>query len=161
MLIYIGSHSFCLAKAYNEYSNKHIVNLGQIDSVMEESQGMIKEGKADAKIYLKLGTIYARRMDWQNARSYLEKAIEMDRNTNFAYNNLGNVYFYLENIDKAIDCYRKAIAINPDYLIARYNLGFAYFKKIQIKDAMKELDFILAKEKNDFQAWQMRQLIFE
>ena len=37
----------------------------------------------------------------------------------------GNSYYYKKDYHRAIDCYRKAIQINPQYSMAYYNLGVA------------------------------------
>ncbi|KPL85513.1 tetratricopeptide repeat protein [Herpetosiphon geysericola] len=45
------------------------------------------------------------------------------------YYNQGNAHFRLEELDEAIDAYKKTLRINPDDLDAKYNLELA--KKIQ------------------------------
>ncbi|MCM8778999.1 MAG: tetratricopeptide repeat protein [Candidatus Omnitrophica bacterium] len=154
-------YGFEMSREYDKTVRQLKINLGEIEKIKRTAEEMVSQNKADAQIYFKLGTIYAKMMDWQKAKAYLEKAINLDAKIIFAYTNLGNVYAEINDLDKALDCYRKAIGISPDYLNAHYNLGFIYFKKGEIEKALQEFDFVLSKNKNDFYAWQMRQLIFE
>lgn len=154
-------YGFAMGREYNRQIRHLKVNLGELGRIKKEAEEMLAQGKEDPQIYFRLGTIYAKMMDWQKAKEYLEKAISLDRKTIFAYTNLGNVYAEMNDLDKALNCYKEAISISPDYLNAHYNLGFIYFKKGEIEKALREFDFVLSKNKKDFYAWQMRQLIFE
>ena len=55
------------------------------------------------------------------------------------HKNLGYVLFRLGLVDDAIESFRSAIAIEPDFAEAHGNLGFAYAKKGWSEAAMKEL----------------------
>lgn len=52
------------------------------------------------------------------------------------YNILGACYSEVGPIDSAIEYFKKAIALKPDYAEAYYNLGVAYQKNNQINDAL-------------------------
>ena len=52
--------------------------------------------------------------DKEEAEKYFNEAVE---------------YYYKGNYDKAIECYQKAIAINPDLAGAYNNMGLAYYHK--------------------------------
>ncbi|MCM8784458.1 MAG: tetratricopeptide repeat protein [Candidatus Omnitrophica bacterium] len=154
-------YNFEMSQEYHNSVRRLKVNLSEIEIIRKEGEEKILNNKADAQIYFKLGTLYAKIMDWQRAKAYLEKAISLDSSSIFSYTNLGNVYAEINNLDKAIDYYQKAIEISPEYLNAHYNLGFVYFKKGDIERALREFDFVLSKNKKEYYAWQIRQLIFE
>ena len=42
------------------------------------------------------------------------------------WNSLGSAYFQLDSVDKAADCYRKAVAFDPDHPEYQNNLGLTY-----------------------------------
>ena len=44
------------------------------------------------------------------------------------FNKDGQTYFELKEYEKAIECFGKAIGINPEDEVAWFNSGFAYFK---------------------------------
>jgi type IV pilus assembly protein PilF len=43
----------------------------------------------------------------------------------YVWNNLGWAYYKKGDLPKATDCFRRAIALKPDFGLAYYNLGFA------------------------------------
>jgi len=50
----------------------------------------------------------------------------MNPSNYFAYNNLGTVLKCMNEIGKAIECYDKALKINPKLPVTLNNLGSAY-----------------------------------
>lgn len=60
---------------------------------------------------------------FDEAMPLFEEVIAMDENDAEAWYYLGNCYFGKDNTDKAMDCYNKAILINPNYALAYVNRG--------------------------------------
>jgi tetratricopeptide (TPR) repeat protein len=60
------------------------------------------------------------------ALKYYSKAIELNPEYVFAYNNRGLAYSHLKEYDKAISDYNRAIELNPEHAKAYYNRGVAY-----------------------------------
>ncbi len=60
-----------------------------------------------------LALITAINNDFNEAKKLLEKAKEIEPNNLRVYNNLGNVYKELKNINESINCYKKIIEIDP------------------------------------------------
>ena len=60
------------------------------------------------------------------------------------HNNLGNAFNDLGQLDEAIKCYNKALAINPDFAEAHNNLGLALMELDQLDAAVKSYDKALA-----------------
>ncbi len=48
--------------------------------------------------------------------------------------NMGNVYFILKEIDKAIEAYQQARMIDPEAVIVHYNLSRAYYEKLRFEE---------------------------
>jgi TolB-like protein/Tfp pilus assembly protein PilF len=48
---------------------------------------------------------------------------------------LGEIYWYLEQLDEAINCFRKSIEIDPDYIHARLTLAISYAEEGRLDDA--------------------------
>src|ERR1700748_633400 len=72
------------------------------------------------------------------AISYVEKTIKVSNNislTASSYDLLGSIYDQLKKSDKAIEAYKKGIAINPKYQRLYYNLGITQFKNKQFAEA--------------------------
>ena len=66
------------------------------------------------------------------------KAIELDPNFAYAYNNRGWSYTSLKEYEKAIVDYSKAIEINPEYVLAYNNRGLSYAYLKEYKKAIAD-----------------------
>lgn len=74
---------------------------------------------------------------WQNSETLFRHTADVTKNNYLAYNNLG---YYLSNrgqTEEAIENYRKAIAIKPDYDDAWNNLGYALAAQKRYQEAIK------------------------
>ena len=60
---------------------------------------------------------------YEEALIYSEKSIEINPNNYNVYNNLGYVYFGMDDLDKAIECWEKSLELNPEYAYAWHSLG--------------------------------------
>ncbi len=72
------------------------------------------------------------------AVSYVEKAIKVSTNSSLiasSYDLLGSIYDQDHKSDKAIEAYKKGIAVNPKYQRLYYNLGIAQFRNKQYGEA--------------------------
>ena len=63
------------------------------------------------------------------AMDHFKHAIESDPADAAAYNGLGGSYRLLGDVDAAVSCWEKAVALEPDHKFALYNLGTAYLDK--------------------------------
>ena len=77
--------------------------------------------------------------EYEKALSYLEIVIKTDISSlkAWAYFQIGYCYDELGNYTKAIEAYKQAIRIDPDYAIAHYNLGVIYGHLGFHKDAIE------------------------
>jgi Flp pilus assembly protein TadD len=69
---------------------------------------------------------YARNTLWKNKVSLWEDVVRKSPNSPRAYNNLGLAYNEKGLQEKAIEMYRRSIALNPKFSLAYSNLGVAY-----------------------------------
>ncbi|MCS7242696.1 MAG: tetratricopeptide repeat protein [Candidatus Caldatribacterium sp.] len=85
---------------------------------------------------------------WGNALSLAQDKEE--------YYRVGYVYFSQGNYEKALEAYRKALEIDPQYLDARYWLGKTLEQMGRISEAVKEWRTILSiapRHRDAFQKW--------
>ncbi len=84
----------------------------------------------------------------QDALVHYKESIRIDPNKfdYFHYCGLGEVYWQLENMDKAIECFERSIELGPDHSRAYNGLGNVYFAK---KDYHKALEYYLEAQKKD------------
>jgi hypothetical protein len=74
---------------------------------------------------------------WNNSTALLSHAIEVTQNNVLACYNLGITYGELGRHQDAVESYKQAIRIKPDYADAHYNLGVAYGKLGRYQDEIE------------------------
>ncbi len=97
-----------------------------------------------ASAHNNLGHIYKEyKKDYETAISFFNNALKLQQNDNNLecariYYNLGNCYHELMNISKAIEFYKKAIAMNSELVEAHWNLSHVLLLNDQIEEGFKE-----------------------
>ena len=100
---------------------------------------------------------YLSQNEIEKALENLEMALEQDKTNPTIYFAVGTNYDQLGMTDKAIEAYKNAIKLNPDYFEANYNLGALYVNQAAEiieeannlpLDAVKEYDEAKAKADN-------------
>lgn len=67
--------------------------------------------------------------NYKKALTHFKKAVAIDEEFTFAWDNMGLCHRYLENYDEAIKAYEKSLTINPYGLMPLQNLAVAYSYK--------------------------------
>lgn len=87
-------------------------------------------------------------MNFKN-QGKIDKAIEFFKNSialfedEFTLVNLGQTYFLKKEIYNAIDCYKRAIILNPNLPNAHLNLAHAYLLLGNYPEGFKEYEYRL------------------
>jgi len=73
----------------------------------------------------------------KDADMYFQKALKIYDRYPTAWNSYGSLrYMVFRDYDHAVVCFRKAIALKPDYFVAMDNLGTTFFEKQQYDSAL-------------------------
>ncbi|MGL4378867.1 MAG: tetratricopeptide repeat protein, partial [Microcoleaceae cyanobacterium] len=80
------------------------------------------------EIYHQLGVTQQEGGDWEGAIQSFQSALELNPQSFWSYQKLGEIFLKLEEWQKAVITYEKAIKINPDFSWSYYSLGDALFK---------------------------------
>jgi tetratricopeptide (TPR) repeat protein len=94
----------------------------------DEAQGFLIAGTAGAAGVVLFGCIAATRQQiiyWQNSETLFEHTAKVTKNNYLAYNNLGYYLSKEGKVQEAMDNYRKALEINPQYEDGYNNMGYA------------------------------------
>ncbi|MEN8185712.1 MAG: tetratricopeptide repeat protein [Bacteroidota bacterium] len=83
------------------------------------------------------GLDYMDENDYQNAINKFTKAIEIDPNFAFAWDNLGISYRNTNQYEKAIDAYERSLEINPKGKMPLINIAVTYNLTKEYKKAIK------------------------
>ncbi|MBD3271335.1 MAG: tetratricopeptide repeat protein [Elusimicrobia bacterium] len=102
--------------------------------------------------YEKLGWVYAKEKQWNEAIKNYTIATTLDPTRSGAFNNLGNIYFTLGDYDKAQHYYAKALAIDPTMIDAHMNLGISFFYQGKLAQAAQHINDVIAHDPDNAQA---------
>jgi Tfp pilus assembly protein PilF len=97
----------------------------------------------NARAWTILGTAYERTDRLPEARSSLERAVQLDPRSAEAQSNLGNVWLKQREWDKAIACYRQALVLKPGQPQIMNNLALTLQQAGHIPEAMAQLEATL------------------
>jgi len=110
---------------YNNLGNANY-QLGDFRSAAECYRRVIELDPKNPFAYNNLGAVLLQSGRFQEAVEPLQKSLEFSSDGQ-AYSNLGIAYFYLQQYDKAIPAYEKAVQLVPNSDMFVGNLGEAYF----------------------------------
>jgi Flp pilus assembly protein TadD len=117
---------------------------GRIDEAIALNEKVLASKPGNTEVMVALADLYNRNKQPKKAEEVLNKVVALDpANAPRTFYNLGVV---IENRDdttendhrKAIEAFRKAIALKPDYAIAHRDLGFALLRAGDMREASKE-----------------------
>ncbi len=120
-------------------------NAGRIDEAIALNEKVVATKPDNTEALVALADLYNRNKQPKKAEEVLNKVVALDpSNAHRTFYNLGVV---IENRDdateadhhKAIEAFRKAIDLKPDYALAHRDLGFALLRTGDMVGARKEL----------------------
>ena len=84
-------------------------------------------------IYVRIGDIYVRLLQWKSAKAAYEKAVALDEDNARAYLGLSSVYRRLGDNQQTIDNALRAVSLLHRLPLAHFNLGVALVRGGQTK----------------------------
>jgi tetratricopeptide (TPR) repeat protein len=84
--------------------------------------------------------VYVTLKDYEKAIGYLIKYAFLMPGKPNPLDSLGELYFEIGKLDEAVDNYKKALAIKPDYFMSMISLAYIYALKEDYAEASKWLD---------------------
>jgi tetratricopeptide (TPR) repeat protein len=126
---------------------KMYLYIANVYTKKEDTEGYlraIQAGRAahpnDADLIIYELNHYLSSGDFDAAERNLQLAIDKEPDNKQLYFSLGVVYDNLDNDDKAIEAYEKAIEVDENYFDALYNLGALYFNKgVEMNNVANEI----------------------
>ncbi|MGA3207973.1 MAG: tetratricopeptide repeat protein [Syntrophales bacterium] len=93
--------------------------------------------RANAESLMEQASQHMQQKQYENAADILSEVLRVFPNHFGAYINRGNAYNLSGASEKAIEDYRRAIAINPSYYLAHVNLASVFVSLGRKEDALK------------------------
>ncbi len=136
-------------------------DMENLDNAIEYYSLALKDDDNNPKIYSRLAMAYWEKDCIEKSIIYYSRAIELDSTYDIAYNNLGVVFLDgLGDATRAIEYFKTAVEINPNYVLAHFNLARShevlgekiiaakqYQKAMNINKIQNELDQKLIEER--------------
>ncbi len=98
------------------------------DKALDYAAKAVSLDPTDSKAQLMLGHIYSERGEYAQGKAHLDRALELNPNDPDVLAYRGVHFEKTERLEKAIDCYEKAIALNPYHPVwYLWKLGRAYY----------------------------------
>jgi len=98
----------------------------------------------DFSTHLNLGALLLARLDAQGAATMLEQAVRIDGRRAEAHDMLGEAFAALGRKREALEEFRAALRVQPDYLNARYNLAMALANFGKLEEAIENFRIVAA-----------------
>jgi len=131
-------------KAYALYSVKR---YSESEAIFTKANDLNSE-LYSAESFMNKGISMVGLKRFREAVSFFLKCIELDSENEFAYYRLANCYALLENDEQAIENYKKAIKLNPNFVNAFNNIGVSLAHYSELKNGLVYFDKTLEKDKN-------------
>lgn len=113
-----------IVKNYDEFNPQSIIN----DFLICEPSSILNKDEK-SQMYEHISHIYCEAiMDYEKAKDYALKAIEVKANSSQAYCCLANAYYELEDYKEAIKFYKIAQGLTPNDITIQNNIRYAYMK---------------------------------
>lgn len=114
----------------SEQENAYSVAMKGLTRALEIHDGYFEP-------YFALGQLAAFKKDYLKSIDLYKKAMKLNHEYHFLYNNIGNNYFRLNQLDTALKWLNIAIKLKPDYAEAYSNIGSVYFTRGMQKEAIE------------------------
>jgi tetratricopeptide (TPR) repeat protein len=114
-----------------------LIELYKLDEAFNILKDLLEEDGSNYLVLNKLGAIYARQKNYEEARNSFNSALSINPDYAPAIVNLGNLELEEGKNQEAIDYYNKAIEKDSEYHLAYYNMAVAYKRMGKLEDYFK------------------------
>jgi tetratricopeptide (TPR) repeat protein len=153
--------NYLLSKSYQELALQTLAQIGRIDpdsyrvhqlmgeahsvrqnmpQAVAEFQAALARKPEDAELHHQLGRAYYAMAEFPEALRALEKSLEIDQSNAEVSFLAGKIQLTLEEPAKALSLFEQALQLNPGMLKAHAELGRAYLRLNQWRQAATELE---------------------
>ena len=115
----------------------HLQKEIQLSSLAQE---LIEYDKLSPETWCVVGNCFSLHKEHDAAIKFFQRATQINSNFVYAYNLLGHEYFLIEEMEKGLSCFRKAIFLDPRHYNAWYGISMIHLKQEKFYLAEKYLN---------------------
>jgi tetratricopeptide (TPR) repeat protein len=115
---------------------------GKLDAAFADCPRLIADSPSNFTAYWIMGNILSRRNQYIESENFLRKALELNHFFYPAFVDLGANLILQQRISEGVNEIHNAISIQPDYWLAHYNLGIAYWLQSKFKESYQEAQLV-------------------
>ncbi len=115
-----------------------LLNSGEIDAAFESLTRSIELDDGVAMAHYDLAVIHAQRSELSEAEGAVRRALALESAT-ASWDLLGRVLIRMGDHDEAIECYQKAVELDPDFASAHYSIGYLLGSQGRMEAALAAL----------------------
>ncbi len=124
---------------------------GYYDMAIKEYQKALESTSMNSRIgtfvtYYNLGKLYARKNDYETAKSFYDKAVSINSDFPPLYNDMAALFDRKGEYGLAHKYLAKALELSPQDLLATFNMGFYYLRQQQPEKAIFYLNRVVGNE---------------
>jgi Tfp pilus assembly protein PilF len=132
------------------------LRLGDLDGAVATLREALRHKPTSARAHNDLATLlYSRDDDLRGAVYHLRKSIEHGGNNVDVFNNLGTALFKLGELDEALECFTRAVALDGKHGPTRNGLGMALQEKGDLDGAIEQFRQFVAVDPQRLDAYQL------
>ena len=125
---------------YRLFVGKSHLNLGQYDAALAEFQAAADADPRLPFVHFNLGLTYLKKEDYPHARDEFLKDAAIEPDLGLDYDQLGDVYWLLQDDGKAEQSYRQALRRDPRLVNSLLGLAKIYQRQKKYSQALLETD---------------------
>jgi len=126
---------------------KTLHKLYKINEAIDNYQHSIKLNFNLLDSNYNLGCIYQDELDFDKALKYFQTATNLDPKHKQSFNNIGQIYHQLRMIDEALANYNKALEIDKNYSLAKWNKSLTLLLNGEFIEGWKLFEYRWSKPK--------------
>jgi tetratricopeptide (TPR) repeat protein len=141
---------------YYNIEERLVDSCKALRDLMSSNDKISEKSTSNDRLALKTydeGVALLKKENYKDALAYFKKAVELDPEFAFAWDNVGICERKLDNYDAAIAAYNKSLAIDPKGKMPLQNLPYAYEFKKEYDNALKAIENLVAIYPNDPEAF--------
>ena len=112
-----------------EYYSTTLWHLQDEVELSTLAQDLTRIDKFSAASWCAAGNCFSHQKEHENAIKFFQRAVQVEPRFAYAYTLLGHEYVLVEELDKALNCFRTAARLDHRHYNAWYGVGLTYYKQ--------------------------------